>query len=156
MSTTFPTTGRIAGIDYGAVRIGVAVTDPERRLASPLEVYARRSPTADADYFRRLAADERLVGFVVGLPVFSSGDESPKSLEARRFADWLTEITKLPVVLFDERYSTVLADQFLSAGRLTRRRRQERRDMLAAQVILATFLESGQKPTGEAKALDER
>ena len=58
--------GRIAGIDYGTVRIGVALTNAGRSLASPHECYARESPDADARYFRRLVADEGIVQFVVG------------------------------------------------------------------------------------------
>ena len=80
----FPETGRLAGIDYGAVRIGVSISDPGRSLCSPLENYTRRSPSADAVWFRRLVEDERIAAFVVGLPVYSSGDESPQWTEARR------------------------------------------------------------------------
>ena len=79
--------GRLAGIDYGTVRIGVAITDFEQRLASPYENYTRRGPTADAAYFRWLVEEERIERFVVGLPVHISGHESAKSLEARRFGE---------------------------------------------------------------------
>ncbi len=96
-STEFPTTGRLAGIDYGTVRIGVAITDASRILASPLENYNRRSLEADADYFRRLTDQEQIVGFVVGLPVHSSGQESQKSAEARGFGQWLRAVTGRPV-----------------------------------------------------------
>ena len=66
--------GRLAGIDYGTVRIGIAVTDPEQRLASPLANYTRRGEAADAAYFKRLVADERIVRFVVGLPIHLATD----------------------------------------------------------------------------------
>ncbi len=99
----WPASGRLAGIDYGTVRIGVAVTDPDRRLASPWATHERRSLTADAAFFARLVIDERIVGFVVGLPLIPRGDESPKSTEARRFGRWLGEATGKPVVFFDER-----------------------------------------------------
>jgi putative holliday junction resolvase len=84
-SIDFPATGRLAGIDFGTVRIGVAITDASRILASPLENYNRRSLDADADYFRRLTVQEQIVGFVVGLPVHGNGRESQKSAEARIF-----------------------------------------------------------------------
>jgi putative Holliday junction resolvase len=139
-----PQQGRLAGIDYGTVRIGVAITDPQQRLASPFESYVRRSREADASFFRRLAEQEQVVGFVVGLPVHTSGQESQKSKEARQFGQWLHEVTGRPVVFFDERYSTVRADELL-AGALKGKGRKRRRDMVAAQVLLSEFLESDRR-----------
>src|SRR5690242_10599807 len=74
---------RIAGIDFGTVRIGIATADLEVGIASPFENYTRRSELADADYFRRLASEERIGRFVVGLPIHLHGGESQKSTEAR-------------------------------------------------------------------------
>jgi putative holliday junction resolvase len=142
MNDALPRTGRLAGIDYGTVRIGVAITDPDQKLASPLENYTRRGLVADAAWFRQLAASERIVGFVVGLPVFASGDESPKSREARQFGRWLAEWTGLPVRLFDERYTTAQAEALLIEAELTSKQRKQRLDKLAAQILLATYLES--------------
>ncbi len=79
------------------------MTDPDRTMASPLEIYTRRNPQLDANYFQRLAKEQRIVLWVVGLPVHLDGRESRKSKEARRFGQWLTEITALPVEFFDER-----------------------------------------------------
>ena len=138
----FPSRGRIAGIDFGTVRIGVAITDPAQQLASPLDNYTRRSLDADAAYFRKLATDEQLAGFVVGLPVHTSGNESEKSRQARQFAQWLAETTSLPVRLFDERYTSAHAEEALLAAGLTKKRRKERLDKLAAQIMLAAYLES--------------
>ena len=76
MSDALPRQGRLAGIDYGTVRIGVAVTDPDQRLASPLEIYARRNAAADAAWFQTLASEERLAGFVVGLPIRQQNDDA--------------------------------------------------------------------------------
>lgn len=137
-----PPQGRLAGIDYGTVRVGIAITDPEQRLASPLESYVRRSTQADASFFRQLVEQEKIVGFVVGLPVYASGQESQKSKEARDFGQWLHEVTGRPVVFFDERYTTVWADELLTAGALKGKARKQRRDMVAAQVLLSEFLES--------------
>lgn len=143
MSDSLPVSGRLAGIDYGTVRVGIAITDPGQSLASPLEILTRRDKLQDQRYFCRLAEQERLAGFVVGLPVHTSGEESQKSLESREFAKWLGEITKLPVVLFDERYTTAHAEELLQDAGLTSKRRKARRDMLAAQILLAAYLESG-------------
>ena len=136
-----PPDGRLLGIDYGAKRIGVAVTDPERRLSSPLENYSRRGESVDRAWIKRLVAEERAVGFVVGLPVFASGDESPSSIEARRYGAWLHEATNLPVAFFDERYTSALADEYLGGARMTKAQKKARRDMLAAQILLAAFIE---------------
>jgi putative pre-16S rRNA nuclease len=145
MSLALPTVGRIAGIDFGTVRIGVAVTDPGQQIASPLEIHQRGSLDADARYFQQLAAEQPLVGFVVGLPVHTSGRESEKSREAREFARWLAEVTSLPVRLFDERYTTAHAESALLEAGLTKKRRKERLDMLAAQIMLAAYLESSRR-----------
>jgi putative Holliday junction resolvase len=138
----FPATGRIAGIDFGTVRIGVAISDPQRIIASPWETYARGSNDIDAEYFRRLVANEGIVGFVVGLPVHMSGDESEKSRAARTFGEWLARVTQVPVCYHDERFSTVEADRVMAEAKQRRGRRRQLRDQLAAQVMLSSFLES--------------
>lgn len=148
-------TGRFAGIDFGTVRIGIAVTDPERRLASPLENYTRRGEAADAAFFRRLAAEERIVRFIVGLPVHLDGRESQKSSEARKFGQWLGDITGVPVEYFDERFTSAEAEQFLSAAKLTKKRRKARLDKLAAQIMLTAYLESTETSRGPPRGLDE-
>jgi putative Holliday junction resolvase len=145
---------RIAGIDYGTVRIGVAVADTEVRIASPLENYTRRGEALDAEWFRRLAKEERLTRFVVGLPVHNSGDESPKSLEARKFGAWLAGNTGLPVEYFDERFTSLEAEQFLDAAGLTKKQKKARLDKLAAQIMLTAYLESGGQSQIAPQSLD--
>jgi putative Holliday junction resolvase len=148
-----PRSGRLAAFDYGTVRIGVAITDPDQRLASPLENYTRRGLERDAAWIRQLAASERIVGFVVGLPVHTSGHESQKSAEARQFGQWVAELTGLPVCYFDERYTSAHAEALLSEAGLTSKRRKERLDKLAAQILLAAYLESS-RANAEPGALD--
>jgi putative Holliday junction resolvase len=114
-------------------------------MASPLEIYSRRSAAQDAKYFQQLAQDERIVLWVVGLPVHLDGRESQKSREARSFGQWLAEATKVPVEFFDERFSSVQAEEILQAAELTRKRRKRRLDMLAAQIMLTAYLESQSK-----------
>lgn len=150
-----PATGRVAGIDFGTVRIGVALSDPLRHIASPHATYTRRSPEADAAYFRRLVEQEEVRLFVVGLPVHLSGDESAMSHAARRFGDWLGQQTGVPVVYFDERFSSHQAEEWLLAADMSRKRRRARRDRLAAQVLLAGYLESGAKQPVPPAALDD-
>jgi putative Holliday junction resolvase len=134
--------GRIAGIDYGTRRIGIAVTDREQAIASPYENYVRRGEAADRQRFRRLVDDEQIVGFVVGLPVHLDGSESQKSREARRFGAWLAEATGLDVEYFDERFTTHEAEQALAEAQLTKKQRQARLDKLAAQILLTAYLEA--------------
>jgi putative Holliday junction resolvase len=153
MSDELPATGRLAGIDFGTVRIGVALCDPGRTLASPHENYTRRGAAQDAEYFRRLIEEERVAGFVVGLPVYASGEESGSSQAARQFGLWLTETTGKPVRYFDERYTSAQAEQMLGLAGLTKKRRKERLDKLAAQIILSAYLESS--TGGQAAPLED-
>ena len=138
--TPLPATGRLAAIDYGTVRIGVATCDPGRQFCGPYEVYERRTPPLDARWFQQFVRAEGIVGFVVGLPLHVSGEESAKSREARAFAAWLAETTGLPVALYDERYTSHAAEQMLAATELTKKRRKARLDALAAQMILESYL----------------
>ena len=142
--------GRIAGIDFGTVRIGIAVTDPDQTLASPLETYTRRNEALDRERFVRLAQEERLALFVVGLPVHLDGRESQKSTEARKFGEWLTVATGVPVEYFDERFTTHEAELALAGAKLTKKKRKERLDKLAAQIMLAAYLESSREASPNA------
>ena len=94
--------GRIASVDFGTVRIGIAITDRQQKIASPLDNYRRQNDVQDGHYFRQLAEQEQISLFVVGLPIHLSGEESQKSLEAREFGNWLQNQTSVPVVFFDE------------------------------------------------------
>src|SRR4051812_17296883 len=147
--------GRLAGIDYGTVRVGVALSDARQTLATPYETYNRRTRELDAKWFAQFARDEKIVRFVVGLPVHSRGDESQKSFEAREFGKWLTEITGVPVDYYDERFSSSEAEQLLGGAKLTKKRRKERLDKLAAQIILAGYLESHSRGAAPPGALDD-
>jgi putative holliday junction resolvase len=112
-------------------------------IAGPYENYNRCSLALDAEYFKRLATEERIGRFVVGLPVHLSGHESQKSTEAREFGEWLGGVTGVAVEYFDERFTTSEADELLSCVKFTKKQRQARRDQLAAQIMLAAYLESG-------------
>jgi len=156
MTEPLPSTGRLIGIDFGTVRIGIAITDTERRLASPDENYTRQDLAADTRFFKQLVTQETVVGFVIGLPVYSDGEESAKSREARAFGQWLLEVTGIPVTFYDERYTTAQAEQLLITAELTRKRKKKRLDMIAAQIILASSLESSGQRTESPGALDHR
>lgn len=136
---------RIAGIDYGTVRIGIATADLEVGIAGPYENYNRRNEKLDGQYFSELAQQEHIAKFVVGLPVHLSGNESKKSREARKFGDWLTKLTGVPVDYFDERYTSSEAKAILGDAQLSSKKRKARLDQLAAQIMLTAYLEAGAK-----------
>ena len=151
----WPETGRIAGIDFGTVRVGVAVCDPSRKWTSPQETYTRRNDDLDAKFFRRLVADNQILGWVVGLPIHCDGRESQKSTEARDFALWLNHITDLPVRLFDERYTTALANRMLRDADLSHKKRKKQVDKIAAHFILEAYLESARLPSFHPLPLED-
>ena len=139
----FPRTGRLLGVDFGSVRVGLAISDPQRIIASPLETYTRKGDAADAVYFARLVVAERVVGLVVGLPLHTGGEEGIKAKEARQYGAWLAGTTRLPVVFWDERCTTAAAEDALWAAGLSHRKRRDRRDRVAAQLILQSFIDAG-------------
>ena len=145
---------RLLGVDYGQVRVGLAVSDSERRIASPKATIQRRNPEQDAAYFRDVVADEEIVEIVVGLPLHLDGREGQKACEARAFGQWLAETTGLPVVFWDERFSTVEAESALWQAGLTHKRRKDRRDRVAAQILLQSYLDAGCPGEQPSRALD--
>jgi putative pre-16S rRNA nuclease len=135
--------GRLLGVDYGSVRIGLAVTDPDRKIAFPLATYTRRTQEEDARHFRNVVDQESISQIVVGLPMHLDGREGTKAIEARAFGQWVTEVTDRPVVFWDERFTTVEAEDHLWSAGLTHKQRKARRDKLAAQILLQSYLDAG-------------
>jgi len=145
---------RIAGIDFGTVRIGIALADTDVGIAGPFENYTRRSPALDAEYFAKLATEERIGRFVVGLPVHLHGGESQKSAEARAFGEWLGKMASVPVEYFDERFTTAEAEHVLGLANLTKKQKQARRDQIAAQIMLTAYLEAGGRGQDAPEGID--
>lgn len=137
----FPTEGRLLGIDFGTKRVGVAVCDQYQKIASPLHNYQRHSRRADEHFYLSVVAEYEVAALVVGLPIHMSGDESQKSAEARKYAAWLSKITKLPVAFQDERYSSVQAEAAMLQANLNSEQRHARIDMMAAQILLQEFID---------------
>ncbi|MSR32232.1 MAG: Holliday junction resolvase RuvX [Gemmataceae bacterium] len=135
--------GRWIGVDFGTVRVGLASEDPGTGIAFPLQTYTRAAPAKDAGFFQELAKREQVAGWVVGLPVRGDGSEGEKAKEAREFGQWLGKTTGVEVRFFDERYTTVEAEETLKAVGMSPKKRKEKRDQIAAQIILQSFLESG-------------
>ena len=138
----FPSQGRIAAIDFGTVRIGIAICDPDRILASPLQVIDAQNWQSQGNAFAKVADEERITGWLVGLPIHADGNESASSKLAREFASWIRRETGLPTRLFDERFTTVDANRKMSGSGWTRKKRKQRVDAIAATVLLESFLEA--------------
>ena len=147
--------GRIAGVDFGTVRIGIAITDPQQKIASPFDLYYCQGKDQDAQYFRGLVASEQIALWVVGLPTHMSGSESQKSREARAFGAWLQATTEIPTTFFDERFTSQFADELLKESALSGKQRKQRRDKIAAQIILTSFLESDRRMDGATLPLED-
>lgn len=150
-----PEKGKIAGIDFGTVRIGIATCDPERLIAFPYAIYRRRDEKKDIEYFQQFAKEERIVHFVLGLPLHCNGDLSDKAREAIAFGSQLAEATGLTIDFLDERFTSAEAENYLRTANLNAKKRKERLDMVAAQIILSTYLERGCVGTTEFLALDD-
>jgi putative holliday junction resolvase len=138
-----PETGRILGVDWGELRIGLALSDESQMLASPLETLQRRmGKRFPLPRFLELTSLYQPVGIVVGLPISSEGAESDSSRSARDVADTIERRTGLPLALWDERMSTARALGLIrEQGGSTRGRRSDV-DALAAAVLLQHFLDA--------------
>lgn len=147
--------GRLLGVDFGRVRVGLAISDAERRIASPLTTYQRRDPEQDALFLRKVVQEEEVVGIILGLPVHLSGREGESARGARQYGQWLHKVTGLPVVFWDERFSTLEAESSLWTAGLTHKRRKERRDRVAAQIVLQAYLDAGCPAEVEVRGLEE-
>ena len=145
---------RILGIDPGARRLGLAITDPGRKIASPLANYTRRDREQDAKYLEKIVAEEEIGLIVIGLPVHLSGQEGAQAKNARDFGAWVAKNSGLPVVFWDERFSTFEAESALWNAGLTHKQRKARRDQVAAQILLQTYLEVGCPGEEEVRPLD--
>lgn len=143
---------RILGLDFGTRRVGAAVSDPRRLIATPLEVYERRDSDQDARHYQKLVAEHEIDRIVIGLPLHTGGREGIAASLARTFGDGLATATGLPVAYYDERYTTVDAEDAMIAAGLKRSKRKGLRDMLAAQILLQNYLDAG-CPETEARAM---
>ena len=111
-----PPRGTLIGLDLGTKTIGVAASDPDRRLATAVETIERKNFTADAARLLQLAAERSAAGFVLGLPINMDGSEGPRAQSARAFARNLAGRTELPIALWDERLSTAAVERELIAA----------------------------------------
>ena len=136
-----PAHARLLGLDLGTKTIGLALSDVERRIATPLETIKRTKFTQDAARLIELIAENQAVGFVIGLPLNMDGSEGPRVQSTRAFARNLAQKTTLPIVFWDERLSTSAVTRTLIEADVRRDKRREVVDKLAASYILQGALE---------------
>ncbi|MFP5068340.1 Holliday junction resolvase RuvX [Pseudonocardia nantongensis] len=137
------TRGRRLGIDVGAVRVGVAMCDPDGILATPVETVPRDAANgADVRRIAELVAEHDVVGVVLGLPRNLRGEDGPAAVSAREFAEALRAGLEVPVQLTDERMTTVVATRQLSGRGVKGRRQRAVVDQQAAVAILQGWLDT--------------
>jgi putative Holliday junction resolvase len=141
LAPLLPRRGAILGLDLGSKTIGVATSDPDRRLATAVATVARTRFTADARQVLALAAERKVAAFVLGLPVNMDGSEGPRAQSSRSFARSFANLTDLPLALWDERLSTAAVERELIAADMSRARRAEVIDQHAAMFILQGALD---------------
>ncbi len=146
--------GRVLGLDLGARRIGLAVSDPEARLAFPAGCLISEGPERDLEALRQLVEAREIKRIVVGLPIRMDGRAGPEAEAARHFASEIARATGVPVEMQDERWTTVEAERALRpagerGSRRSRRRRDVRGDVdaAAAAILLRTYLERTRAPS---------
>jgi putative Holliday junction resolvase len=136
-----PPSGALLGLDPGSKIIGVAATDPARRLAMPVESLKRTKFTADAQRIFELFDARTCAGLIIGLPRNMDGSEGPRAQSTRAFARNLAPLCPLPLLLWDERLSTQAAEAAMLAADLSRAKRAEKIDHVAAAYILQGALD---------------
>jgi putative Holliday junction resolvase len=136
-----PAKGALIGLDLGTRTIGLAVANPERTLASPRETIRRTKLKADLARLLELIDADRIAAIVLGLPLNMDGSEGPRCQATRQFATDLLKARDVEIVLWDERLSTVAVTRTMLEANLSRKRRSEAVDKMAAAYILQGFLD---------------
>lgn len=131
------------GLDLGDTTIGVAVSDGLGLTAQGITTLARKGGEGDFAALRELCRQHEVVRVIVGLPRNMNGTEGPRAEKSRRFSAALREALGLPVFLWDERLSTAEAERVLIAADVSRKKRSQVIDKLAAQILLQSFLDAG-------------
>jgi putative Holliday junction resolvase len=132
---------RILALDHGSKRIGVALSDELGWTAQPLETFVRKGLPADVAHIRALVEAHAVEQVLVGLPLRLNGEEGPAARAVREFAGHLERALPVPVVTWDERLTTKEAEDLLIAADVSRRRRRDVVDRVAAAILLQSYLE---------------
>jgi putative holliday junction resolvase len=147
---------RLMGIDLGTKTIGLALSDVERRIATPLETIKRVKFTPDVQQIKALAERYDVGGLVFGLPLNMDGSEGPRSQATRAFVRNLKPLLPLPILFWDERLSTVVVTRTLLDADASRAKRADAVDKMAAAYILQGALDRYERIAADAQdAQDE-
>lgn len=133
---------RIMGLDYGDVRIGVALSDLSRTIANGLETYKCKNSEQDIVYITNLAKNNDVDLFVIGLPLNMDGSEGTRAEKTRQFGNKLAEYSGIDVEYIDERLTSVEAEEILISAGVRREKRKELIDKVAATLILESYLKN--------------
>lgn len=135
---------RIAGIDYGEKRIGLAISDESQWLASPIKAILTEQNLQKTSELitKEFLSFMPLEKMVIGLPLFLNGKESPMSLKVRELALHMEKLLHIPVILWDERLTTAQVERTLKEAQMTRKKRVRYLDAMAAAAILQSYLDS--------------
>lgn len=135
--------GKVLGIDFGKVRIGLALSDVMRMVATPLETVDGKSEKKASRRIREILEEQKCSTVVVGLPLHMNGDFGDLAQAAKDFGEKLkSQVPALEVVMWDERMSSLEAEKTLRLGNAKPQRKKEMRDQLAAQLILQSWLDA--------------
>lgn len=136
---------RLLGLDLGSKTIGIALSDTNRKIASPMETIKRVKFTKDAERLLTILQEQNIGLIVLGLPKNMDGSEGPRCQSTRQFATNMAEKTNVPIYFWDERLSTMAVTRTLLEADTSRKRRGELVDKMAASYILQGFLDNFSK-----------
>jgi putative Holliday junction resolvase len=134
--------GRVMALDVGERRIGVALSDPTRMLASPLTTIRAVPRSTAVKRILTLIRDYQVTALVVGLPLTMNGDIGPQATLVQQFVDELRPLIDIPISFVDERLTTVAAERMMIDLKIKPEQRRARIDEVAASIILQDFLDS--------------
>ena len=141
LATLLPPEARLLGLDVGGKTIGMALSDVTRSVATPYDTIRRGKFTADAKTIREVVEKNQVGALVIGLPLNLDGSEGPRAQSTRAFARNLAAHVEVPMVFWDERLSTAAVERHLIEADVSRKRRAELVDRMAAAYILQGALE---------------
>jgi len=142
LATLLPAQSRLLGLDVGEKTIGLALSDVLRGIASPLSTIERTKFTKDIEILQKIIVSHAVAGLVIGYPVNMDGSLGPRAQSTRAFAANCGKHIDLPMLLWDERLSTMAVERVMLSADLSRARRAQLVDKLAASYMLQGFLDS--------------
>lgn len=154
LARELPEKARILGLDVGDKTVGVAVSDLLRGIATPVETIKRTRFYKDVEKLKKLIAEREVSAIILGLPINMDGSEGPRCQSVRQFAANLAEHVDLPMAFWDERWSTMAVERMMIEADLSRKRRAELVDKMAAAYILQGALDSMKRSTLASRDTD--